>query len=256
MTMIFYLFLLQVFSLVIANQKEFKRHAWKKPYEYYYRTLEEKLSMILRGDCRKKFHVLAANSDIIVPTDRNEINAIPYEINAIDLRWWSSIAPPKQMRVDPRICSSVYNAKKRPIFNAEGCQLPDYMSPSAPRCQTKYLKYNCDNSQIPINESKPNHFILPESIHQNWQTPPIPWIITAKDSLVNICGHISSSCGIIHTTANCRAYSFNLHSSAFRRSCPLPKVEQVRKIKKLWFLLLIVNLVHRSYWRILAIPVV
>ena len=95
------------------------------------------------------------------------------------------------------------------------------MNPSSPRCQTSYLDWACSSASIDINQSITNHFILPESNHQKTSNiPPHPYLVTTKDSYVTMCGQIISSCGLIHTTANCMARGHKYLGLAFRDNCP------------------------------------
>ena len=111
-------------------------------------------------------------------------------------------------------------AKKQPIFTNTGCQLEGYMNPSSPRCQTQYLKWACYNSAQAINDTTITSFIIPESDHSNAELPPQPWILTARNAFVSVCGYISSKCGLVHTTANCKAIAHELAADSFHAKCP------------------------------------
>lgn len=95
------------------------------------------------------------------------------------------------------------------------------MHPSAPRCQTQYLKSICQQASLLIDNHQPNGFILPESNHATTYLPPQPWLVTTKDTFVSMCGQISLSCGMIHTNTNCRALAYEMHALTFQRYCPL-----------------------------------
>jgi hypothetical protein len=181
-------------SIITSYQDVFQSFKWKKPYDYYYRSVQEKLPVILHGNCLKNVNLLPVDANITVPTERNRLNVITYSIDKDLYLWWIRIPKPRQMRIDPRICTSIY-LKRKPIFDNPGCQLDGYMSPSAPRCQTKYLKYICENSKMNFTDVVPNHFVIVEADHSQWLTPPSPWIAVAKNASVSICGHISASCG-------------------------------------------------------------
>jgi hypothetical protein len=135
------------------------------------------------------------------------------------------LSRPQQMRVEPYLCDAVYE-KRRPIFFNKGCQLPHYMNPSAPRCQTKYLKWICEQAQRNITDSSisttGSAFVLPESDHQTSFIPPIPWLLSARNALVSKCGTIVTACGYVHTTANCMATGNSYAAKKFNDSCRLP----------------------------------
>ncbi len=136
--------------------------------------------------------------------------------------WWLSIPKPRQMRVEPLLCDHPYT-RKRPIFNSSGCQLPGYMHPAAPRCQVKYLKWICDRARMPIDSTRGNGFVIPESHHAKALIPPQPWLITINNALVSMCGDIVSTCGIIHTKSNCMGMRQQQEAKYFRRFCNIDK---------------------------------
>lgn len=168
-------------------------YVWKNKSKYYFSTIEEKMEEILLNNCSQNYQRL---KDGVMETPKTSeilhISVIPVASDILD--FWKSIPKPTQMRVEPFLCENVY-AKKLPIFNNTGCQLPTYMSPSAPRCQTQYLRWICEQSQLDITNTKPNHFVLPEAGHSTTFLPPQPWILMAKDSFVSMCGQISGPCG-------------------------------------------------------------
>lgn len=176
----------------LLNQKPYH---WKDILHYYYPTLQHKVDAMLHYGCKTSNRILPANSAITIPPDRDSVYIIPFPPSQDIETFWYNIPPPKQMRVDPFLCEAVY-VKKRPIFNNTGCQLPHYMSPGAPRCQTSLLKWICDQSKLPIDNPTPNGFFLPESQHSTWIKPPLPWILTIRESLVTMCGQIISKCGM------------------------------------------------------------
>lgn len=127
------------------------------------------------------------------------------------------------MRVEPYLCQEVYE-KRRPIFFNKGCQLPHYMNPFAPRCQTKYLRWICEDAQRNISDTRTQpSFILPESDHRTAVTPPTPWILTVQNALVSLCGTILTKCGFIHSTANCMATGNKYTAIKFQDSCRVPE---------------------------------
>lgn len=220
------------------------RFQWKDIAHYYYPTLQHKLEAILYQDCKKSYVILPVNSSIITPSDRDKIYVIPFPPHERLETFWRNIPKPAQMRVDPYLCEAV-NIKKRPIFNNTGCQLPHYMSSGAPRCQTSFLKWICDQSSMPINQSIANGFVLPEADHLTWINPPQPWLLSVRESLVTMCGQIVTKCGtlirliigsiqlchgfvgLIHTNANCMATGQRSLSQLFQKRCSLDKFTKV-----------------------------
>lgn len=95
------------------------------------------------------------------------------------------------------------------------------MNPSAPRCQTKYLKWLCENSEIAFNDSTANNFVMPESEHATTPLPPQPFMVIAKDSYVSMCGQIVGHCGLVHTTANCMATGYKSIGQSFKNKCTM-----------------------------------
>ena len=93
------------------------------------------------------------------------------------------------------------------------------MHPSAPRCQTRYLKWICDHSRMDITEEKGNGFILPESDHSRTEKPPQPYLVKIRNASVSMCGDISMSCGYLHTTANCMATGYRWQAQQFHKKC-------------------------------------
>jgi hypothetical protein len=193
-------------------------YEWREKEKYYYPTVQQKSVDIVNGNCtytlmrgdpdRIKFNN-ALNSDLLIyefPID-NEL-----------LTLWQSMQSPVQMRIDPLLCDIVYT-KKNPIFNNTGCQLPDYMSGSAPRCQTSYLKWICQQSKLDIHSQLGNNFALPESAHSSTEIPPTPYLVVANDSYVTLCGQIVSRCGMVHTTANCKSKGYKSQGILFQKKC-------------------------------------
>lgn len=210
------LFLL--FSNVSASaESASEAYHWYERHRYYFSSLETKMKDVLSEGCRKKLVVL--NDGVILPpTSSAVVNVASMPAKGEVVKWWKELRKPQQMRVDPNLCDAVLT-KRVPIFNNTGCQLKGYMSPSAPRCQNKYLKYICDHSRIPIDDSRKNSFVLPESDHSTAELPPQPWLLTAKDSFVSMCGQISSYCGLIHTTSNCMGGTSSYQADLFHQNC-------------------------------------
>lgn len=198
---------------------------WNKRNHYYFRSLKSKMDGVLSENCLSALNLLE-DGVIRLPNSSRTINVASMPVDDQILRWWKNIEQPKQMRVDPNLCDAVMK-KRRPIFTNKGCLLAGYMSPSAPRCQNKYLKYICDESRIAINDPVRNGFVLPESNHFNSELPPQPWLLTARNSFVSMCGHISSDCGLIRTTANCMGIGFQRQADLFHSRCPTSLVNNV-----------------------------
>ncbi len=172
-------------------------YVWKSKDKYYYNNLEEKMNEILIGNCLKEYKKIK-DGVLEVPVTSKDIYVSSFPVSPEISEWWRAIPKPAQMRVEPYLCANVYT-KKIPIFNNTGCQLASYMSPSAPRCQTKYLRWICEKSQIDVTDSTPNHFVIPEADHATTQFPPQPYMIMARDSFVSMCGQISTQCGKFET---------------------------------------------------------
>lgn len=205
-----FVFLLLMCRRLDAEDQPF---SWLRQEDYYFKKLDAKFRLMdIEGSCS---NALSIRKKLEVPP-KGEVYMSSIQVNDSLVQWWHSIPPPKQHRVDPLLCEAPYQRKK-PIFDNDGCFMRLYMSKSAPRCQSKYLKYICDKSQMNIEDSTPNGFFIPEANHKNTFMPPTPWILTVRDSFVTACGQISSQCGPIHTTTNCMAQTFSAsYSHTFR----------------------------------------
>jgi hypothetical protein len=179
-------------SLSVENVTD--PYPWNNRYRYYFTSAANKMTEVLSPGCLNKLTVLK-DGLIQLPASGDEINVASFPVKQEIIDYWRSFNKPNQMRVDPNLCDAVMRAKKNPIFNNTGCQLPGYMNPSAPRCQNKYLRYICDQSRIAIDDPKRNGFALPESDHKTAELPPQPWLLTVRNSFVSMCGSISTKCG-------------------------------------------------------------
>lgn len=193
-------------ELIFAAERE--SYTWNKRENYYFTSIESKIQQIsIQNKCTASFK-RQPDKSILIPTSEDDIFISEFPVSKDIFNEWKSMDRPKQMRVDPYICDVVYT-KKLPIFNNTGCQLQGYMSPSAPRCQTKYLRWICEQSRLPVNGIFANHFVIPESDHLSNAAlpPPQPWLLTARNAIVSMCGQISMPCGMITvitcTVANC-----------------------------------------------------
>ena len=123
---------------------------------------------------------------IKIPKNNQNITVVSFPIPESIALWWKLIKPPKQMRVEPMLCTIPYR-KLKPFFNNTGCVNPvGYMVQSGPRCQTGYLKWICENSAIPFQDKKGNGFCIPEANHATTVFPPQPYLIIVKDSFVSM----------------------------------------------------------------------
>lgn len=176
-----------------SNNNEVKNepYPWKDKTKCYYQVLEKKLNYTLSANCSTNLRIIK-DSTIELPSRSDFINVASMPVENNLLKWWKKLKKPMQLRVDPALCTAAVNSRKKSIFNSTSCQLMGYMDESAPRCQTKYLQYICNNSQIPINSSRGNAFILPESDHENTFLPPQPFLLMARDSFVSMCGEIAN----------------------------------------------------------------
>ena len=166
------------------------------------------------------------NGQFEIPSTDNELFITPMPINHRLLSWWKAIRRPKLMRVDPNLCDAIA-FDKHPIFRRAGCSHL-HLHPGSPRCQNDYLKWVCYNSARAISDHvTTSFFVLPESDHLNTKLPPEPYIITAKNAFVSMCGDISSRCGLVRTTADCGAVQRRPASTSFYQNCPISLMSQV-----------------------------
>jgi hypothetical protein len=224
-------FLILLLQLQYINGEQ-SLHIWNRQQTYYYKTLEQKLSVIGHEGCQRLYSILpAVKREIFEANNSHMITVTASPVEPSIMKFWKEIPSPKQMRVDPNLCDVVYT-KRKPIFNNTGCQLPHYMNAAAPRCQTDYLKWICDSSRMPLTQTISNHFILPEANHAHWHLlPPMPFVLSLKEVMVSQCGQISAACGFIHTNTNCRASGFYSQAKAFARYCP--KASSIRSNYKI-----------------------
>lgn len=227
----FQVFKIILFALIHASisysvDPDVEPYPWTQKFKYYYPSVEAKMNEVLSPGCSKKLTVLK-DGLIQLPSSNATINVASMPVTNEIMEWWKKIQKPNQMRVDPNLCDAVYT-KKMPIFNNTGCQLQGYLHPSAPRCQNKYLKYVCEQSQIPIDEVNGNSFTLPESDHSNTLLPPQPWLLTARNSFVSMCGTISTDCGLIHTMSNCQGTASKFTGKVFLTKCASSQMNNVR----------------------------
>lgn len=194
-------------------------YSWISRKNYYYQSLKIKTEGILDNNCRTVLNTLH-DGMIELPASDNVLNIASMPVKQELINWWKSIPKPKQMRVDPNLCDAVY-AGRYPIFNSTGCQLKGMMHPGAPRCQNEYLKHICDKSRINIDDPRRNAFVLPESDHKKSELPPQPFLLTARNSFISMCGHISSQCGILRTQSNCRGVRDVYDAKKFNLKCPI-----------------------------------
>lgn len=200
-------------------------YPWYERIQYYFKSLASRMDGIVSGDCQSAINHLE-DGVIRLPNSSSTLNVASIPVDDQILRWWRNIKQPKQMRVDPNLCDAVMT-KKRPIFTNKGCHLNGYMSASAPRCQNKYLQYICNQSRIAIDDPVRNGFFLPESNHFSTELPPQPWLMTASNSFVSMCGQISTDCGLVRTTANCMGTGSENSANLFREKCPLSLTKDV-----------------------------
>ena len=192
-------------------------YTWHDIDSYYVNSMPTKMNQVLNGECIKTYTTFE-DSVIKLPQSESTVHVTEFPVPSELYYYWKNIPRPHQMRVEPFLCKSAYT-KKNPIFNNSGCQLPDYMSISAPRCQIQYLKWACQSASIPVETVDSNGFVLPESDHALANAPPQPWMITARNSFVTMCGQIIGRCGMVHTTTNCKARGYKSQGAAFQRTC-------------------------------------
>ena len=216
-------------SIVLCLRKETEPYEWRDRYRYYTPSVETKMTEILQDGCSSAYKVMDEKSYSLPPTD-DTVSVSVHPIDQVYLDYWGNFSRPSQMRVDPGLCKSVYT-KKSPLFANPTCQLPGYMHQSAPRCQTSYLKWACEQASQEINDTIHRDFVLPDSDHayvlRYMEPPPQPWLLMARNSLVSRCGQISTKCGLVHTNANCMSTSQKPNSASFKRSCPLMQIHGI-----------------------------
>jgi hypothetical protein len=213
-------------NVCASAESSTETYPWNERNRYYFSSLLTKMTDTLSEGCRRTLNVLN-DGVILLPSSSTILNVASMPPHSEIVKWWRALQKPQQMRVDPNLCDAVLT-KKVPIFNNTGCQLRGYMNPSAPRCQNKYLKLICDQSRISIDDSRRNSFVLPESDHSTAELPPQPYLLTAKDSFVSMCGQISSYCGLVHTTSNCMGIISKFDADLFHKKCSPSLSENVR----------------------------
>ena len=227
--------LLQVLLLVpkadnaIGIEGSGELYPWVERHRYYFTSVSSKMKDVLSGSCLHNLQVVN-DSTIQLPNVNESVYVASFPPSDEIVKWWRNLERPMQMRVDPNLCDAVLT-KRIPIFNNTGCQLQGYMNPSAPRCQNKYLKYICDKSRMPIDDPTSNRFILPESDHATTDLPPYPWLLSVRNSFVSMCGHISSGCGLMHTTSNCMGIMLSYQANLFFEKCRTTLLENVSTIQ-------------------------
>lgn len=203
---------------------------------YYFPSFQSKMNETLFG-C--SYVVLPpidhqADPQLSIPhSNGNSVYVIPSPISPSIISWYLSIPKPKQMRVNPDLCE-ITKTYKKPIFNNTGCQLRHYMSLYAPRCQTKYLKSVCSQSQQEITDDRSTGFVLPESDHSLWSTklPPQPFILAIRNAYATMCGQASLQCGYYHPSTNCHTTGYKSQAMRFHRKCTPMHATKVSKMKE------------------------
>jgi hypothetical protein len=87
------------------------------------------------------------------------------------------------------------------------------------------------NSRIPIDNPRGNDFVVPESNHMKSELPPQPWLLTARNSFVSMCGDVSTQCGLARTLANCQAIQETFDAKLFQSKCPISLLDNVNDHK-------------------------
>ena len=194
-----------------ANEKRISNiKDWRGKFSYYFNSMDAKISETFEKSSlcstRNNNIKLLPDYSVEVPTQSNVVNIAPFPPDPAIFRWWQEMAKPQQMRQEPLLCLEPYT-KRKPIFEANGCQLPTYMHPSAPRCQSRILEEICVRSKMEKNNTSSNGFVLPEAHHVEMGfMPPTPFLITARNTFVTMCGQlIHRHCGLIHLSTSCLA---------------------------------------------------
>lgn len=213
-----------------ASQDDFNvtYERWKQPNDHYYLDIHHKMNVILHGGCdRSSYRILSPNEGVLVPNTSSVFYVFLRPPRSEDIAFWRSIPSPKEMRNDPLLCAAAYT-KKHALFKKDGCNLPHYMGVSHPRCQSRILAWSCKQAAVNDGNATYNDFRLLEAQHTRWRLPPTPYLIIARDALVNMCGQLVLSCGFVHTNTNCRAPGDLSRTRLFRKTCPHP-LEIVRQ---------------------------
>lgn len=194
--------------------------SWRERWTYYHPSLEVKMKETLVGGCLQAWTRLP-DATIRLPAGNGSVSVSSFPVTADILQWWRALPAAKQMRVEPFLCEAP-STRKRPIWSNPGCQLPHYMHPSAPRCQTSYLKWICERASVPHDRVDVlGGFVLPEARHATAEVPPQPYLLTARHAIVSLCGHMVVGCGLVRTTANCMASGYKVQAQLFHDTCPL-----------------------------------
>ena len=192
---------------------------------YYYPSIDDKMKEMVNSTstCITK---MLPNGQFKIPSTDNELFITPMPVNNRVYLWWKAMRKPKLMRVDPNLCDAIM-FEKHPIFNKPGCT-HYHLHPGSPRCQNDYLKWACYNAARAISDHVTTFFfVLPESDHLTTQLPPEPYIITARNAFVSMCGDISSKCGLVRNTADCGAEQRKSDTKSFYQRCPISLMTQV-----------------------------
>ena len=205
---------------------------WKAKDSYYYPSIDAKLKDMLEDTSCSNNMEIVRNSSIVLPSSKSKVTVSEFPPSERVIEFWQrKIKKPSQMRLEPELCLKPWQ-KSKPIFRNPGCQLPKYMHPSAPRCQTSYLHWACVQGSIEKNDSSLNYFSLPEADHSRSSNffPPMPFLIVARSSFVTMCGQIVHRCGLIHPTASCQAQNERIEGFKMFEKCNVKKFEKKKKM--------------------------
>jgi hypothetical protein len=198
----------------------FTTYTWQDKGNYFFDNLGTKVQQMIAPACIAHVVYKPDNSMGIPLSEYNiYIRSMPYSSELF--AYWKNIPPPQQHRVEKLLCEAPMT-RKRSIFQIKGCLLDTYMMPSAPRCQNSYLAHLCYSAVKDTTDMSASRFYTPEGDHSTTRAPPTPWLLTATNATVTLCGHVITPCGVIRTTANCMASSFDSFLNKFQTYCALP----------------------------------
>jgi hypothetical protein len=205
-------------------------YPWRDQDRYYFNHFKTKMADIMSPKCFESMtNTVKDKHDDISLLDEvktgSEIHGIDLEPESKFRQWWAKFKSPRQMRTDPLFCDRPAKLI-RPIFAANGCQLPGNMHRAAPRCQPKYLKWACDKSRAEYNQTRTPGFVLPESNHLGSKSiPPRPYLVVAKKALVTSCGRIVKECGLVAQDTGCASQRLKKIAGMFAKRCDLHTLE-------------------------------
>ncbi len=107
----------------IEEQEQYpKTVKWKEQRTYYFSSLKEKVHLTFLDECIRHVRIID-NYRVSLPEGPLDMFISSFPPSEEMVAFWRGIQRPQQMRQEPQLCESPYR-RKRPIFLADGCQLP------------------------------------------------------------------------------------------------------------------------------------